>query len=129
MTIDHKIKHGKIQYDINGEAAIISTLLSDRFDKYEYLTGEEILSSDQSRTIEQTKITYYPLGKAFGKQIKTIEDQGTIQVEALKALKQKENKEDIKSVEGSFAKQMRTNENKNEKDEIKKWEETLKEKI
>ena len=87
------------------------------------------MSSDQSRIIEQTKITYYPLGKAFGKQIKTIEDQGTIQVEALKALKQKENKEDIKSVEGSFAKQMRTNENKNEKDEIKKWEETLKEKI
>ena len=129
MTIDHKIKDGKIQYDINREAAIISTLLSDRFDKYEYLTGEEILSSDQSRIIEQTKITYYPLGKAFGKQIKTIEDQGTIQVEALKALKQKENKEDIKSVEGSFAKQMRTNENKNEKDEIKKWEETLKEKI
>ena len=129
MTIDHKIKGGKIQYDINREAAIISTLLSDRFDKYEYLTGEEILSSDQSRIIEQTKITYYPLGKAFGKQIKTIEDQGTIQVEALKALKQKENKEDIKSVEGSFAKQMRTNENKNEKDEIKKWEETLKEKI
>ena len=129
MTIDHKIKDGKIQYDINREAAIISTLLSDRFYKYEYLTGEEILSSDQSRIIEQTKITYYPLGKAFGKQIKTIEDQGTIQVEALKALKQKENKEDIKSVEGSFAKQMRTNENKNEKDEIKKWEETLKEKI
>ena len=129
MTIDHKIKDGKIQYDINREAAIISTLLSDRFDKYEYLTGEEILSSDQSRIIEQTKITYYPLGKAFGKQIKTIEDQGTIQVEALKALKQKENKEDIKSVEGSFAKQMRTNENKNEKDEIKKWEETLKERI
>ena len=129
MTIDHKIKDGKIQYDINREAAIISTLLSDRFDKYEYLTGEEILSSDQSRIIEQTKITYYPLGKAFGKQIKTIEDQGTIQVEALKALKQKGNKEDIKSVEGSFAKQMRTNENKNEKDEIKKWEETLKEKI
>ena len=129
MTIDHKIKDGKIQYDINREAAIISTLLSDRFDKYEYLTGEEILSSDQSRIIEQTKITYYPLGKAFGKQIKTIEDQGTTQVEALKALKQKENKEDIKSVEGSFAKQMRTNENKNEKDEIKKWEETLKERI
>ena len=124
-----KLKDGKIQYDINREAAIISTLLSDRFDKYEYLTGEEILSSDQSRIIEQIKITYYPLGKAFGKQIKTIEDQGTIQVEALKALKQKENKEDIKSVEGSFAKQMRTNENKNEKDEIKKWEETLKEKI
>ena len=26
--------------------------------------------------IEQAKFTYAPLGKAFGKQIKTIEDQG-----------------------------------------------------
>ena len=37
----------------------------------EYLTGEEILPSDQSRITEQAKFTYSPLGKAFGKQIKT----------------------------------------------------------
>ena len=39
-----------------------------KIDKYEFLTGEEILSSDQSRTIEQAKFTYSPLGKAFEKQ-------------------------------------------------------------
>ena len=39
-------------------------------DKYEYLTGEEILPSNQQRIIEQAKFTYYPLGKAFEKQIK-----------------------------------------------------------
>ena len=41
-----------------------------------YLTDEEILSSDQSTIIEQDKFTYSPLGKAFEKQIKTIEKQG-----------------------------------------------------
>ena len=45
--------------------------------------GEEILASDLSRIIEQAKITYFPLGKAFEKQIKTIEDQGEKQVKAL----------------------------------------------
>ena len=35
------------------------------FDKYEYLTGEEILPSDQSITIEQAKSMYSPLGKNF----------------------------------------------------------------
>ena len=33
--------------------------------KYEYLTGEEILPSDQGRVIEQARFTYSPLGKAF----------------------------------------------------------------
>ena len=49
---------------------------SDKSDKYEYLTDKETLTSDQSRIIEQAKFTYSPLGKAFQKQIKTIEDQG-----------------------------------------------------
>ena len=35
---------------------------------YEYLTGEEILPSDQSRIIEQANFTSSPLGKAFEKQ-------------------------------------------------------------
>ena len=38
------------------------------------LTGEKILPSNQSRTIEQAKFTYSPLEKAFEKQIKTIEN-------------------------------------------------------
>ena len=45
--------------------------------------GEEILASDLSRIIEQAKITYFPLGKAFEKQIKTIEDQGEKQIKSL----------------------------------------------
>ena len=49
-----------------------------------YLTGAEIIPSNQQQIIEQAKFTYSPLGKAFEKQIKTIEDQGQNQVEALK---------------------------------------------
>ena len=60
---------------------------SGKIDKYEYLSGEEILPSDQIRVIEQAKFTYSPLVKAFEKQVKTIEDQGIKQVEALEAWK------------------------------------------
>ena len=81
------IKDEKLQYNINREAVKISALLSGKIDKYEYLTGEEILPSDQSRIIEQAKFTYSPVGKTFEKQIKTIEEQGIKQVEALKVLK------------------------------------------
>ena len=89
MTIVDKIKDEKLQYNINREAAKISELSSDKIDKYEYLTGDEMLPPDQSRIIEQANFTYSPLGKAFEKQIKTIEDQGIKQVEALKSLKQR----------------------------------------
>ena len=81
------IKDEKLQYNINREAVKISALLWGKIDKYEYLTGEEILPSDQSRIIEQAKFTYSPVGKTFEKQIKTIEEQGIKQVEALKVLK------------------------------------------
>ena len=83
MTIDDKIRDEKLQYDINREAAKISALSSNKFDKYEYLTGEEILPSNQKQMIQQAKFTYSPLGKAFEKQIKTIEDQGEKQIKAI----------------------------------------------
>ena len=77
-------------YDINRESAKISALLSGEIYEYEYLTGEDILPSNQQQIIEQAKFTYSPLGKAFEKQIKTIEDQGKKQVDALKLLEPKE---------------------------------------
>ena len=60
MTIDDKIRNEKLQYDVNKEAA----LLSGKTDKYEYLTGEEILQSDQNRIKEQARFTYCTLSKA-----------------------------------------------------------------
>ena len=89
MTINDPIKDEKLQYDIKKEVAKISALSSGKIHKYEYLTGEDILPSNQQQIIEQTKFTYSPLGKAFEKQIKTIEDQGKKQVDALKVLEPK----------------------------------------
>ena len=90
MTINEQIKDEKLQYDINREAAKISALSSGKIHKYEYLTGEDILPSNQQQIIEQAKFTYSPLGKAFEKQIETIEDQGKKQVDALENLRPKE---------------------------------------
>ena len=42
MIIDDQIRDKKLQYDINREAAKISTLTSGKIDKYEYLTSEEL---------------------------------------------------------------------------------------
>ena len=63
---------------------------SRKIRKYKHLTGEDILPSNQQQIIEQARFTYSPLGKPFEKQIKTIEDQGKKQVEALENLKLKE---------------------------------------
>ena len=83
MTIEDQIRDEKLQYDINREDSKISALLSGKIDKYEYLTGKEILPSNQQQIIEQAKCTYSPLGKAFEKQTKTIKDQGEKQIEAI----------------------------------------------
>ena len=92
MTIDDQIKDEKLQYDINREAAKMSALSSGTIDKYEYLTGEEILPSNQKQIIEEAKFTYSPLGKAFEKQAKTIKDLGEKQVDALKSLESSDKK-------------------------------------
>ena len=83
MTINYQIKDEKLQYDIDRETAKISALSSGKIDKYEYFTGEEILSSNQKQITEQPKFTYSPLGKTVEKQTKTIEDQGRKQIEAI----------------------------------------------
>ena len=90
MTINYQIRDDEIQYDINREAAKISALSSGKIRKYEYLTDEGILPSNQQQIIEQAKFTHSPLEKAFEKQIKTIEDQGEKQIDTLKDLKLKE---------------------------------------
>ena len=71
---------------------ILSVLSSGKIDKYQYLTGEEILLSNQNQIIEQAKFTYSALGKAFEKQTKTteeqtkiIKDKGEKQVKAIKS--------------------------------------------
>ena len=67
MTINDQIRDQKLQYDINREAAKISSLSSGKIHNYEYLSGEDFLPSNQQQIIEQAKFTYSPLGKAFEK--------------------------------------------------------------
>ena len=88
ITINGHIRDEKLQYDNNKEAAKISSKSTGELRKYEYLTGEDILPSNQQQTIEQAKFTYSPLGKAFEKQIKTIEDQGEKQIKAIQDQRQ-----------------------------------------
>ena len=58
-------------------------LYHQEIDQHQYLTGEEIILSNQKRIIEQAKFTCSPLGRAFEKQIKTIEDQAERQIKAI----------------------------------------------
>ena len=100
MTIDDKIGDEKLQYDINREAAKISALSSGKIDKYEYLTGEEVLCSNQKQIIEQATFTYSPLGKVPEKQTRIIVEQGreqneTIEVHGKQLLKSSSEKESL----------------------------------
>ena len=49
MTIDDQIRDEKLQNDIKRKAAEISALSSGKIDKYEDLTGKEILPSNQQQ--------------------------------------------------------------------------------
>ena len=88
---------------VNIEAAKISPLSSGKIDKYEYRTGEKIISSNQSQIIEHAKFTISPLGKAFEKQnkTKTIKDVAEKQTEALQTLN---TNQQLKSIGSLFLK-------------------------
>ena len=60
MTIDHRIRDEKFQYNINKEAAKTSALSS----------GEEMLPSNQIQITEQDKFTYSTLKKALKNKTK-----------------------------------------------------------
>ena len=89
-------------------------LLTEKLPKYQPYHKAKLISMNillvtkychlQQQIIEQAKFTYSPLRKGFEKQIKTIQDQGQKQVEALKDLK---TKEQIKAIEGKFNNQSR----------------------
>ena len=62
MTIEDQVRDEKLQYDTNKEAAKISALSSGKINKYEYLTGKEILPSNQQQIIE---LNLFSFGKSF----------------------------------------------------------------
>ena len=84
MSIQDQIGDEKLQYDINREDEKMSAILPGKIDKYQYLTGEEILPSNQQKIIEKVKFIHSKLREAFEKQIKRIKDQGKKQEDTLK---------------------------------------------
>ena len=58
--MNYQIKDEKLQYNINREAAKTSALSSGQLHKYEYLTGEDILPSNQQQIIEETNLLILP---------------------------------------------------------------------
>ena len=65
MTINDQITDEKLQYNIDREAAKISALSSGKLHKYEYLTGEDILPSNQQQIIEKNIIYLFSFRKSF----------------------------------------------------------------
>ena len=66
--LDKKNMQNEAQYDLDRKAAKISALSSNNFDKYEYLTGEDL--SLKPSTVEQEKLEYSPLSKILNKGLK-----------------------------------------------------------
>ena len=64
-TLDKKLMQNEAQYDLDKKAAKISAFSSNNLDKYEYLTGEDLVLKPS--TLEQAKFEYSPLGKIFNK--------------------------------------------------------------
>ena len=63
MTIEDQIRDEKLQYDINREAAKLSASSSGKNDKYKYLTGEEIMLSNQQEIIVKLNLLILLCGR------------------------------------------------------------------
>ena len=72
MTINDEIRDEELKYGINKKAAGKTALSSGKIDKYDYLTGKEVLPSNQQEMLEQAKFSYSTLWKSFEKQIITV---------------------------------------------------------
>ena len=65
----------KLTWGKNHLKNLLKRIKAEEIEKYEYITGEEILLPDQTRIIEKAKFTYSRLGKAVEKQTKIVANQ------------------------------------------------------
>ena len=65
----------KLTWGKNHLKNLLKRIKAEELEKYEYITGEEILLPDQTRIIEKAKFTYSRLGKAVEKQTKIVANQ------------------------------------------------------
>ena len=61
--LDRKNMQNEAQYDLDKKTAKRSVLPSNNFDKYEYLTGEDL--DLKPSTVEQARFEYSPMSKVF----------------------------------------------------------------
>ena len=100
-VLDDKIKANKAQYDLDREAAKTSALSSGEFEKYEYLTGEDL--GYKPGAVKKARFEYSPLSKVFNKEsdesdkkevllkrLKNIECKNEQQLEAIKDQEEKQ---------------------------------------
>ena len=60
MTINDQNRDEKLPYDINRKEAKILALSWWKINRYQYLTGKDILPSNQQQIIEEGRFTYPP---------------------------------------------------------------------
>ena len=65
MALEDQVRDEKLQYDINRKVAKISASSSGKIDKYEYLTGEDILPSNQQQIIEQAAVRSFKFTQIY----------------------------------------------------------------
>ena len=68
------------------------------------IPGKEILPTQKHRLIDEAKSSNYPLGEAFKKQVKTIEEQKEKQIEAIPSLDLISKTEELNQLEDMFSK-------------------------
>ena len=73
----------------------MSAFSSGSINNYEYLTGEEILHSNENQIIEQAKFTYYSLGNTFKEETEEL-------VKAMKDLNNFDKIYELKKIKGIF---------------------------
>ena len=64
-AINNKVEQNKAQYNLDRQTARISALSSGNVNKYEFLTGKDVLSGKVllEKTVEIKRFKYSPLGK------------------------------------------------------------------
>ena len=120
--LDKKIMQNEAQYDLDRKAAKISALSSNKLDKYEYLTGEDL--GLKPNTIEQAKFKYSPLGKIFNKGLDKDEKKEGL-FKRLDNIKDK-NEEQLQVIKDQGEKQLKELENIEKNKTLKAINETSK---
>ena len=111
-----------LKYNIDIEASKASAISSEKSDRYEYVTGQVMLPSNQGQIIEQATFIYISLGNVFEKQTKTIEDQNTKGKNKLKLSRVLKLDSQQISIKGAILEDQLNEETKNEIEKINKME-------